>query len=131
MTMTNNDHAWRKKAVMSEKTINHPLLCNTDLHHVGNGRRFWPEEINKKPAEKSQSKRLDLYPSPIFTSIHLFFYISIAKLHYATPPTMANVLKRSALKLGMIPADGIGKEVLPVRSSSAPLITIFSLPHPS
>lgn len=33
---------------------------------------------------------------------------------------MANVLKRSALKLGMIPADGIGKEVLPVRSSSAP-----------
>ncbi|KIR36138.1 homoisocitrate dehydrogenase [Cryptococcus deuterogattii MMRL2647] len=26
---------------------------------------------------------------------------------------MANVLKRSALKLGMIPADGIGKEVLP------------------
>lgn len=44
---------------------------------------------------------------------------------------MANVLKRSALKLGMIPADGIGKEVLPVRSSSAPLITIFSLPHPS
>lgn len=28
---------------------------------------------------------------------------------------MASVLKRSSLKLGMIPADGIGKEVLPVR----------------
>jgi len=27
----------------------------------------------------------------------------------------ANVLKRTSLKLGMIPADGIGKEVLPVR----------------
>lgn len=36
-----------------------------------------------------------------------------------TPRNMASVLKRSSLKLGMIPADGIGKEVLPVRSSSS------------
>jgi len=27
---------------------------------------------------------------------------------------MTSAVKRSALKLGMIPADGIGKEVLPV-----------------
>lgn len=45
---------------------------------------------------------------------------------------MANVLKRSALKLGMIPADGIGKEVLPVRfHQSRPLITISPCLFPS
>jgi hypothetical protein len=31
---------------------------------------------------------------------------------------MAAAIKRTTLKLGMIPADGIGKEVIPVRSGS-------------
>lgn len=31
---------------------------------------------------------------------------------------MAAAIKRSTLKLGMIPADGIGKEVIPVSSYS-------------
>jgi isocitrate/isopropylmalate dehydrogenase len=30
---------------------------------------------------------------------------------------MAAAIKRTTLKLGMIPADGIGKEVIPVRYS--------------
>lgn len=29
---------------------------------------------------------------------------------------MAAAIKRTTLKLGMIPADGIGKEVIPVRA---------------
>jgi isocitrate/isopropylmalate dehydrogenase len=30
---------------------------------------------------------------------------------------MAAALKRTALRIGMIPADGIGREVLPVREA--------------
>jgi hypothetical protein len=35
---------------------------------------------------------------------------------------MAAAIKRTTLKLGMIPADGIGKEVIPVRIVSRPQI---------
>lgn len=86
---------------------------------------------NQHKTGRKKSKQGTRFTPVSYLYLHLSFFISIAKLHYTTPPTMANVLKRSALKLGMIPADGIGKEVLPVRSSSAPLVTIFSLPHPS
>jgi hypothetical protein len=35
---------------------------------------------------------------------------------------MAAAIKRTTLKLGMIPADGIGKEVIPVRIVSRPQV---------
>lgn len=74
-----------------------------------------------KNRPKKVKARDSIYTHLLSLPPSIFFYLHL-QLHYTTPPTMANVLKRSALKLGMIPADGIGKEVLPVRSSSAPLI---------
>jgi hypothetical protein len=40
---------------------------------------------------------------------------------------MAAAIKRTTLKLGMIPADGIGKEVIPVRFISPLPRTVFDM----
>jgi hypothetical protein len=77
------------------------MSCRIDVKHVTLLHSSRPKSRNKVPNfnHHLSSVQVELFTTPLYFTVH----------------KMAAAIKRTTLKLGMIPADGIGKEVIPVR----------------